>query len=548
MAHIVGDAIGLRGIRSLHSLLREWPAHPAPERPARPMSGLFENLPTELIQVVVSALLAGDDAHASLRDFRQFACTCLGAAAAATQAHRLEAAARAHMGREVAPLPSSPRLCAYSELLLAYVRAYVENQSMMRLLAQCGAHCAYRACCVASRKDFADWTRSDGWWRSWGHVGRVLMQQAFGTAKPAVRVAVVAGKNANLLCHTDRGVAFGQHGHSDGRKGVLCVEDQPCDVYSPDRELKVAFALPCDAFVSAAASSGRLLATIHHGEAADGQSANGRRRRTTLQVWDTKTSKCVYAHDVAAIVHALWFVGARVYLFWQAFAEVDETVWPVGVQVHSPLGGPFHTYGLGICGTVNDTSVARHTGDLAILDARRSEERFEHLLFFDARLAQVRVIDSFVRSHTSVSEQSLVQFSPMGDTLVVVGKGHRQWSTLVYRRSSDSLSRLAASRRLGWRMCAQIIPSSEAQFPQKRHYPHQHSVASPCGSRMLFFFKSEKVGEVMTVSVPLRLQGEPKASVVRVSHASVPQEVAVWGSSGLYLPTGTGGGILRIGA
>lgn len=559
MSRTVRYMIGQRGMSILLPLFGERHLPTLSERLARSMSGLFEHLPVEVVQCIVSALFAGDDARASMNGFFCFACTCHGAAAASTRAHRLEAAARAFMGCAFAPLPNAPQHLAYTELLSSYVRADVVNKAMMHMLAQVGTHCAYQSCCRHNREEY-NGAHSDQWWRSLGHAGRALVGHAFGVEKPQVRIAIAADKNAHPLCQTDRGVAFIQHGHSDAPKGILCVEDQPCEVYSPDRELKTTFSIPSNEFVALAASSGNIFAFISHEptspedeEFVEPEWAHEVARRAvdkgTLKVWDMQANTCLYAREIDAIVQTLWFVDERVHVLVQDFTDVGNQMWPIYVEEHSPLGNSFRVCSLGNCSSIHDTGVARHTGDLAFLDARLTQ-RHEHLIFFDARLRQVRTIDSYIRVHPAHDARSILQFSPMGDTLVVLGQAHEHRSVLVYYRSRTPSSRWQTTRQLGWTVCAQVSANTETsmQFTKHRDYPFQHSVASPCGSKMLFFFKSSESAEVVTVRVRFRLEGEPKVVRDQFFHKTVPQDQVVWTDNGLYLPTGHGGGILRIGA
>ena len=132
----------------------------------------------------------------------------------------------------------------------------------MRLLRNGAAHCARSACCREARAALGSAARNAAWVARWSPVGRALLQEAFGVEEPRVRASVVAQQYAYPLCATDRGLAFVQHGHADGPKGILCVEDAPCDAFSPDRELKVTHARPTERFVYLAASKGSLLAFV----------------------------------------------------------------------------------------------------------------------------------------------------------------------------------------------------------------------------------------------------------------------------------------------
>jgi len=561
MSRTLYHMIGQRGLSILLPLFGERHLPTLSERLARSMSGLFERLPVELIQSILNALFADDELpDASMHGFFQFVRTCHGAAAVATRAQRLEAAARAFMGCNLAPLPNAPRHLAYTKLLLSYVRADVVNKTMVHLLTDVGTHCAYQACCRHNREAY-NGARDDQWWLSLCHAGRALVGHAFGVEKPQIRVAVAADKNAHPLCQTDRGVAFIQHGHSDAPKGILCVEDQPCEVYSPDRELKTTFSIPTNEFVTLAASSGNLFAFLSHEptspedeEFVEPEWPHEVARRSvdngTLEVWDMQANTRLYAREIDAIVQTLWFADERVHVLVQDFnLDVGDQMWPIRVEEHSPLGNSFRVCSLGNCSSIHDTGVARHTGDLAFLDAR-AIQRHEHLVFFDARLRQVRTIDSYVRVHPAHDARSILQFSPMGDTLVVLGQGHEQRTILVYYRTRSPRSRWQTTRQLGWTMCAQVSAHTDTptQFPVHRDYPFQHSVASPCGSKMIFFFKNSRSAEVVTVCVRFRLEGEPKVARNQFFHKTVPQDQVVWTDNGLYLPTGHGGGIVRIGA
>lgn len=513
------------------------------------MTGLFEPLPVEMIQGVVNGLLEDDDAYASLCAVCNFLCTCRGAVAAATRSQRIELAARAFMGCDLAPLPHAPRRCAYTKLLYAFVRADVAHRSMMRMLADCATHCASRPCCHQGREDCNTMVTSDEWWRSWGCIGRALMQHAFGTERPAVRVAIASNKGAEPLCETDRGMVFAQH-QSKKPRSLLRVEGQPSDVFSPDRELKVAAVAPVEPGESAslAASKGNLLAVLSHASLgwSEEEEEEGR-ARGWLRVWDMEANKCVYERRFYVVVQTMWMVGTKVYMFWQQREwGGGPEIWPVNIERCSPLGGPAAVFSLGNCGAIHDISLARHTGDLAIIDARPSQ-RTEHLLFFDVKLQQVRTLDSNRR--TTTPQRSLVQFSPMGDTLVLVGKGHLHQATLIYRRSvSSALPRWQQTRLLGWQLAHTIAPTSERQFPLRVAYPYQHSVATPCGSKMVFFFKSGASGEVMSVLLRSQIEGAPWVKVDQVVHSTVPQDPVVWVDNGLYLPTGAEGGLLRVGS
>ena len=550
---ILGPFVGLSHIR-------------VSDRCACAMTGAFHALPTELIQCIVACLLASRrDPLASARDVRDFVCTCRGAAAAVAREVRLEAAARAYMGGTLTPPPEAPPHRAYTELLYTFMRSHLAYQAMMQTLRDAQSHCAHQVCCSAGRKhDNALWSDED-WWLPWGEVGRALLEGALGkAAHPAMRVTVAAATGATLLCQTERGAAFAQQRPlcPASSLGVLCVESEPCDVYTPDRELKVAFMAPTDRFVALAASSGRWLAVITcpsilaDEEVAQPWAGSEHMRRfvneSVLQVWDMEANECVFAREADAIVHRLWMVGPTVYWFARGYDSVGQSLRPVRVACCAWMDATTDVYSLGSCGFLDSSSVARHTGDLAFFDARR-EQGPDFLNFFDATLKQVRTVDTYDdrRHGPSQALRNMVGLSPTGDVMVALLRGNGCPGTVIYRRSFDALTDWKKCRRLGWRPWKHLYPSCDAEFPRRHDYAHQHGVFSPCGSKAVFFFKGGQRGEVVTVDMRGAIGGgdspEVRITVEQVYHQTLPQDAVAWVDGGIYLPTAACGGLLRIG-
>ena len=528
------------------------------------MTGAFQHLPVELIQCIATCLLSSRrNTLASARDVRDFVCTCRGAAAAVVREFRLEAAARAYMRDTLTPLPTAPPHRAYTELLFTFVRSHLAYQAMMSTLRDSQSHCAHRVCCSAGREtDNGRFARED-WWRSWGDAGLALLKEALGKEPHlAMRIHVAAAADAQPLCHTERGVAFAQQRPRcpAASMGVLCVESEPCDVYSPYRELKVTFEVPYDRFVALAASSGKWLAVITHppilpDEVLETPWVGSEHMRkfvddSQLQVWDMETNKCVYEGEAEPVVHKLWMVGQTVYWFARGYDAVGENLWPLRVGCCTWMQNKVAVYSLGSCGALETYSVARHTGDMVYLDTRGAKQP-DLLNFFDAKAMQVRTIDTLDRGDGVGALRSIVALSPTGDVLVALLRCIEHPGVVIYRRSFEALMNVEKRGRLGWGPSRYVHPSSRAEFPRHFDYAYQHAVFSPCGSRAVFFFKDGHHGEVMTVDLRGALAGgrAPKVAIRACNHyhRTMPQDSVAWVDGGIYLPTGAGGGLLRIG-
>ncbi|MBN38450.1 MAG: hypothetical protein CMI29_08295 [Opitutae bacterium] len=520
------------------------------------MTGNFESLPTELCQCIVTRLLTSDVAR-EWQDVHHFLLTCRGAAAAVTRAHRFEAAARIYMLGALRPLPLVPVHRAYTELFYCFVRSHVALKSMVDTFEVTATHCADQACCQQSREDAnARWRQKD-WWNSWGRVGSAIVHEALGEEHPVVQISVAASKNAYPLCYTDRGVAIVQHGHADGAKGVLCVERERCDIFSPDRDLKVSFEVPTRDFVYLAASSGTLLAIIvlaaleddnipidlYADEVAFRSSDNG-----VLQVWDMASGERLFETEVEAVVHELWLFADTVFCCMQSLQREEPNLWPLRVErfLARRTNVPKAIHLLGLCCVIRDTCVARHTGDLAVLDSRDDFiEMRERLIFYDAARAQTRVIDSYDRVHEG--RRSLVRISPMGDTLVMLRRSDAKHRLIIYRRKERA--DVGECPNLGWVCWKHIEP--HCGFPNTLSYKYIQCAFSPCGGKMLYFCRDGGGlgGEVILVDLRAMFKGQERAlTTMPMLHAAIPHDVFAWNDGGLYLPTGSRGGILCIGA
>jgi len=547
------NAIGRDGLAIFKSFYDD--ARPEPSHwHGCAMTGNFADLPVDLCQCVVTCLLASDVA-CEWRDVYHFLLTCRGATAAVTRAHRFEAAARSYMLGALKPLPHAPAHSAYTELFYCFVRSHIAFKNAMDTFALAVSHCADLACCQRPREEInASWRRED-WWQTWGSLGCAIVREALGAQSPASQISVAASKNAYPLCQTDRGVAVAQHGHTDGAKGVLCIERERCDVFSPDRELKVAFEVPTNDFVYLAASSGTLLALIvmdrlgdddvpvdtYADEVAERSSDDG-----VLQVWDMATGECLLKTGALACTHELWVAGENVFCCMQTLYSERPNLWPLRVRrVSARDPHNWEDHALGNCCVIRDTCVARHTGDLALLDGHHNQDGIpEHLIFYDARRAKARVIDS----HALVNEdrRSLVRMSPVGNTIAVLCRSCSTHSLVIYRREEGA--GVGECPHLGWSRWKRIEPC--CGFPDTASYTYIQGAFSPCGGKLVYFCRGEVVarGEVITVNVRAVLKGHERAvTATPILHATIPHDTFVWDDNGFYLPTGTRGGVLCIG-
>ena len=276
-----------------------------------------------------------------------------------------------------------------------------------------------------------------------------------------------------------------------------------------------------------------------------------------LEVWDMATNECLHTYYVVAVVHALWVHERTVCWLSQTlsngFREMQQLT-PTHVKVLSLEERKASYYYLGDCGTLDSPSSARHTGDLAFLDARRPFGP-DQVLFFDAKFRQARSLALLGGDPSTavMAPRNILALTPTGDTLVVLvrslGRAHE--CTHIYRRTVFEGCEMTP--RLGWVFQCMISPDgSGGKFPKNLNYPFAHSVVSPCGGKVVFVFKSGRRGEVMTVDLRAQLScGSPAgnycAETDTFMQSAVPADMVVWSAGGLYLPTGAGGGILHIG-
>jgi len=543
MSHSTNDAIGDRGVQ-IFAPFFDAARVCVSDTTDCAMTGSFHRLPVELVQCIVVAVLESDGALVSMRALGSFLRTCRGAAAAVAREHRLEAAARAFLGNTLKPLTGVAPHRAYTELLVTYMRSRMEHACALRMLRDITLHCASLTsgpCCRKSREAYNDELKGEEWWWRWGFMGE-LVKEATAPERPVMRIAVAAARGSQVLCRTDRGAALTTKPLTLTGGCVRCVENRPCEVFSPERELEVTFEQSFDDAVLLGASAGKLFAVVLVHMIND----NAWENQYALQVWDMEANARVYARAIDPYPIELWILDERVYWLTNGH-ETDKHRWSLHLEQCLPLTGEYERVQLPDSHFLDATSVSRHTGDLAMIDAN-PDQSIEQLLFFDVKLKQLRSVNSFAR--ISRVRRSLVQISPMGNTMVLVGTSHQTPTTSIYRRfPASSFPDIGKTRLLGWALWKTIVPRSDACFPQRLNYPTQHGAFSPCGGMVHFFFLSGERSEGMHLDVRRVLEGEDvQAVVLQYVPNAVPPTKSAWGTCGLFLPTGTGGGVLRIGA
>ena len=522
---------------------------PSIEAPPASISGCFGILPMELVTVIVTAMLelnqpaSHDDVLASVRCVQSFVRTCRGASLAVTREQRLEAVSRRCM--QLKPLCGVTAEYAYTELSYANLRSIIECKLVRQVLLMGLTHCAMltNTCCSIGRDRLNQSLRllTNGG----NPVQNTASHKVLGTQRDVMRVAVAAGSKATLLCQTDRGAAVCVE------DVVRCVEGYSCDVYSPEGELAVTFERRIDPEIGSvmrAASYGDLLVLQVQLDDQSGVDACN-----TLQVWDTKSNVLLESRGVKYDPMLLWVCGETVYCLTSRASQnltpyYEEEIPIIDHWQPRAREGSMQRKGgrwtLPPCHKIAALSVARHAGHLIMVDTALSHPR-EHLLFFDVDLGEVGAIDSHdTLKYPGVT--SSVALSPLADTAVYLARSIDYPAVLIYRRSQHQLNRARnIEEPMGWSMCFQGNPP-QCDFPSNRHYTHC-SAFSPCGGEACFFFFNEQRAQYLRVNLCKTFQEKKVVANVWSVMSDVMPTSAVW-SDGIYLATGHGDGIIRIGS
>lgn len=516
------------------------------------ISGWFGRLPIELIRAIVTAMLElehpaqRDDVIASVRCVQSFVRTCRGASLVVTREQRMEGMARRYL--QLAPLPGVVADCAYTELSYVNFRSAIESQLVLEAILTGVTHCACltNACCRSGRARLNNTLRL---MTARGNCpSNIIAQKVLGSHRESMCVSVAAGRNASLLCHTDRGAAV-----CVGDL-VRCIEGVVCDVYSAEGELAITFERRIDPEIGAvtmAASSGDMLVLFlsnpNHAQSGKWQA---------LQVWDTKSNMLLDSRRVKHSPTLLWVCDQTVYclttsnvpdLFTTTAQQrpiIDR--WQPRAREES-MKRKGRRWTLPTCGQIVSVSVARHAGHLVMVDKHTGRSK-EHILFFDVALGQVGSIDCHT-ALTILGDSSTVALSPMADTAVFVSRSLDNPAVFVYRRKQQQLHSgrvcIGVDEPMGWSMCFHGNPSHSA-FHLTRLYT-QYTTFSPCGGEVCCIFSSQYDAKFLRVNVSKTLQdGKVTAEFYDVSTSVVPTKV-VW-SDGVYLQTKLGNGIIRIGS
>ena len=523
---------------------------PLIEGPSASISGCFGILPMELVTAIVTAMLelnqpaSHDDALASVRCVQAFVCTCRGASLAVTREQRLEVAARRFM--QLKPQSGVPAECAYTELTYAHLRSITECQLVRQVLLMGLTHCAMltNTCCSIGRDCLNESLRlrtNDG-----NLAQKTASRKVLGPHREAMRVAVAAASNAVLLCQTDRGAAVCVE------DVVRCVEGYSCDVYSPEGELAVTFERRIDPEIGSvmrAASYGDLLVLHVRLNGQPGVDACN-----TLQVWDTRSNVLVESRGVNYDPCLLWVCGETVYCFAPRASQnlalhYEEIIRTIDYWQPRAREGSMQQRGgrwtLPPCHQIVALNVARHAGHLIMVDTALGCPH-KHLLFFDVDLGQVGAIDSHdALGHTGST--STVALSPLADTAVYLNRSINSPALLIYRRNQHQLDRgRAIEAPMGWSMCFRGSPSAQCDFPSNCPYT-DYSAFSPCGGQVCFFFFNAQSAQVLRVNLCKTFEEKQVAANVWSVMRDAMPNAAVW-SDGIYVETGHGDGIIRIGA
>ena len=513
------------------------------------ITGTFRLLPPDVMDCIVTAMLAysphvpptSNEASISGKGVFNLLCTCRGIATAVSRKNRIEVIARVAF-ESMAPLPGTAPCRAFTELAKRSARSRMEARVLFRMLLSQTTHCATTTgnCCRPGRVQLNELLAQpafDGEPRL-----QALADACMGEARTKVWISVATTQQASLLCATERGAAISL-GQGPSRK-VICVTSQPAEVYSPERELEEEFVCEYkleDTLhqVVHACSEGDLIALLlknYHQEDWEPQ----------VDVWNMRQNVLVDTRRVAQLTRHTWMNDGILYAFdWPLLDDFLDDVVPVAstaiayYRPTSPPGSSDHSGGaipVGNVKGVESVSVASGTGDVAFIDARWQMVD-EQLVFVDVKKREHCRFETYRIASIELKAASVVALAPTGRVMVVLGASHANRVVWVYRRCDD------VSHNLGWCIFAQ----NHFRLPRRDPYMTTFGIFSPCGSMVWFFFGSHRSGEQLSIDLhaviktdSIRLQSGP------VAPDAVPKS-AVWGNDGLFLNTGTGWGILRIG-
>ena len=515
------------------------------------ITGAFRLLPSDIIDFVVTAMLAysphvpptSNEASIAGISVFNFICTCRGIATAVSRKNRIEVIARAAFESMVA-LPGTAPCRAFTELAMRSVRSTMEARVLFRMLLSQTTHCATTMgnCCRPGRVQLNELLAKgsfDGEPRL-----QALADACMGEARTRMWISVAATQQANLLCATERGAAI-SFGQGPSRK-VICVTSQPAEVYSPEQELEEEFVCEYkleDTLhqVVYACSEGDFLALLlknHHQEDCESQ----------VDVWNMRQNALVDSRRVAQFTRHIWMNDGILYALEQDALDdfvdnfVTESVTAIAYyRPTSPRGSSDFSGGaipVGNMKGVESVSVASGTGDLAFIDARRLVSVVhEKLVFVDVKKREHCCFETYRAASIELQAASVVALAPTGRVMVVLGASNANRVVWIYRRFHG------VSQNLGWCIFAQKYFNR----PRPGPWVTTFGIFSPCGSVAWFFFGNHISGEQLSIDLhaviktaSIRLQSGP------VARDAVPKS-AVWGNDGLFLKTGTGWGILRIG-
>lgn len=513
------------------------------------ITGAFHFLPPDVMGCIVTAMLAhsphvpptSNEVSIAAISVFNLLCTCRGIATAVSRKNRIEVIARAAF-ESMVPLPGTEPCSAFTELAKRSVRSTMEARVLFRMLLSQTTHCATTTgnCCRPGRVQLNELLAQ----RSFDGEPRLqaLADACMGEARTKVWISVAATQQASLLCATERGAAISL-GQGPSRK-VICVTSQPAEVYSPESELEEEFV--CEYKIEDtlhqvvhACSEGHLIALLlknYHQEDCEPQ----------VDVWNMRQNVLVDTRRVAQLTRHIWMNDGILYaLDWPILDDFLDDFVPEGsttIAYYRPTSSPGssdHSGGVipvGHVKGVKSVSVASSTGDVAFIDARW-QMLHEQLVFVDVKKREHCCFETYSIAAIELNAASVVALAPTGRVMVVFGASHANRVVWVYRRCDD------VSHNLGWRIFAQ----NYFNRPSRNPYVTTFGIFSPCGSMVWFFFGNHICGEQVSIDLhvviktaSIRLQSGP------VARDAVPKS-AVWGNDGLFLNTGTGWGILRIG-
>lgn len=520
------------------------------------VTGAFRHLPPELVDYIVTVMLASsphvpptsNEASIAAMGVFHFLRTCRGAAAAVSRDNRIEVIARAAL-ESITPIPGAAPHRAFTELAMCSVRSMMEAHVLFRVILSQVTHCATTTgnCCRSGRVKLNERLA-----RRLDHgtdpLVQALTDASIGEGRTKVQVSVATAQQASLLCATERGAAISL-GQGPSRK-VVCVTSQPAEVYSPEHELAREFVCEyTDTLhqVVHACSEGHLIALLlknYHQEDTEPQ----------VDVWDMRQNVLVDTRRVATHTRHIWMHNGTLYGFdWLVLDDFRSEGGSTEISYYRPMSPPGsadHSGGAiplhGVC-AVMSVSVARGTGDLVFIDARWSEME-ERLVFVDVKRSEHCCFDPHRVCSPAPDATSVVALSPTGRVMVMLGRSHSDPGVWVYRRHHRSDEDPLAG--LNWCIFARSPCDSPGNnFPRPLWYATKFGIFSPCGSMVWFFFRNAVSGEHFAIDVHAVIKtGGIDSRPAR--HLWIPEVVpggAVWGNDGLFLKTGTGWGILRVG-